>query len=55
MVKRKLIRKTFHLYEDQLERLRDYKRRAYRDEDAKQDAVIIRQALDEWLERNKAK
>jgi len=55
MPKRKLVRRTFHVYEDQLEQIKEYKKRVYHDEDAKQDAVIIRQALDEWLERNKAK
>jgi len=53
MVKRKKVRRTIHLYEDQLERLKEYKKRVYHDEDAPVDALIIRQALDEWLERNK--
>ena len=53
MPKRKLIRKSFHLYKDQLEKLKAYKKRVYHDEDAPVDALIIRQALDEWLERNK--
>lgn len=52
MGKRKKVRRTFHLYQDQIERLKAYKKRVYHDEDAPVDAVIIRQALDEWLERN---
>ena len=53
MVKRKLVRRSYFHYEDQLKALRDYKRRVYHDEDAPVDAILIRQALDEWLERNK--